>query len=216
MPEQNPTGTPDESVERPASDGAATVPAPAQSESRDERPRPRYGEYAPEGWTWTPPADGHAPASPTPAPAVWAAPPQGALAGRGPSAASGRLARPERRADRAVTILLLVIGVLGAWLSVGVLQALPQSMQLLHTQEGIQAYTPGPEIPGLILAGSIVQVVLWVVTATGSIVLMRARRPSFWLPLVGGVVAAIALFVFMLVAITGDPVLLDHMTTTRA
>ena len=208
-------GAPDEPVERPTSDAAAPVPAAAPSAPRDERPRPRYGEYAPEGWTWTPPADGHVPAPATPvAPAAPAAPPRGFLSDASLSAASGRLARPDRPADRVVTILLLVIGVLGAWLSVGVLQALPQSMQLLHTQEGIEAYTPGPEIPGLILAGSIVQVVLWVVTAIGSIALIRARRPSFWLPLVGGGVAAIALFVFILVAITGDPVLLDHMTTT--
>ena len=215
MSEQHAMGTPDEPVERPTSDAAASVPAPAPSAPRDERPRPRYGEYAPEGWTWTPPADGHVPAHATPvAPAAPAAPQQGFLSDASLSAASGRLARSERPADRAVTILLLVIGVLGAWLSVGVLQALPQSMQLLHTQEGIDAYTPGPEIPGLILAGSIVQVVLWVVTAIGSIALIRARRPSFWLPLVGGGAAAIALFVFILVAITGDPVLLDHMTTT--
>ena len=49
-----------------------------------------------------------------------------------------------RPADRAVTILLLVIGVLGVWLAVGVLQAMPESIQLLHTQEGIEPYTPGP------------------------------------------------------------------------
>jgi hypothetical protein len=122
--------------------------------------------------------------------------------------------RPERAADRAVTILLLVLGVLGVWLAIGVLQALPDSIQLLHTQEGIDPYTPGPEIPGLILTGSIVQVVIWVATALGSVALMRARRPSFWLPIAGGFVAAIALFVFTAIALSGDPALIEQLTTT--
>ncbi|KRE21560.1 DUF6264 family protein [Agromyces sp. Soil535] len=206
MPEQHAAGIPDEPAEGPTPEGvSAASPAP-----RDERPRPQYGEYAPEGWSWQPPA-GETTSDPAPQlPTPPARPPARALS----AASAGRGTRPDRPLDRAVTILLLVIGVLGAWLSVGVLQAMPQSMQLLHTQEGIEAYTPGPEIPGLILAGSIVQVVLWVATAAGSIVLMRARRPSFWLPLGGGVVAAIALFVFTVIAITGDPMLLEHLTAT--
>ena len=112
-------------------------------------------------------------------------------------------------------MLLLVIGVLGVWLSVGVLQAMPESIQLLHTQEGIEPYTPGPEIPGLILTGSIVQIVIWVITAIGSVALMRARRPSFWLPIAGGVIAAIALIVCTAIALSGDPALIEQLTTTR-
>jgi Family of unknown function (DUF6264) len=204
MTQHHAAGIPDEPAEGPTPEGVpAATPTP-----RDERPRPQFGEYAPEGWTWQPPA-GETTSDPAPQMPTPPAPPPV----RAPAAASARDQRPARPTDRAVTILLLVIGVLGAWLSVSVLQAMPQSMQLLHTQEGIEPYTPGPEIPGLILAGSIVQVVIWVVSATGSIALMRARRPSFWLPLVGGVVAAIALFVFTVIAITGDPVLLDHLTT---
>jgi hypothetical protein len=207
MPQEHASGTPDESTPRAAADGVPTPP-PAP---RDERPRPQYGEYAPEGWTWTPP-----PGETTsdPAPQMTPPPAPHAPSAHAVAAASAREQRPVRPADRAVTILLLVIGVLGAWLSVGVLQALPQSIQLLHTQEGIDPYTPGPEIPGLILIGSIVQVVIWVVTAAGSIALIRARRPSFWLPLAGGVLAAIALFVCTAIALSGDPALIEQLTTT--
>ena len=205
MPQQHTAGTPDEPAERPTPGVPAASPA-----SGDERPRPQYGEYAPEGWTWQPPAgettSDPAPQLPTP-PA-----PRSARAHPAPSADG---TRPDRPADRAVTILLLVIGVLGVWLAVGVLQAMPQSIELLHTQEGIEPYTPGPEIPGLILTGSIVQIVIWVIAAVGSIALMRARRPSFWLPLAAGVIAAIALFVFTAIALSGDPALIEQLTTTR-
>ena len=206
MPHEHASGSPDESTPRSAAEGVPTPP-PAP---RDERPRPQYGEYAPEGWTWQPP-----PGETTSDPAPQMATPAPPRAERAPSAASvDRSMRPERPADRAVTILLLVVGVLGVWLSIGVLQALPDSMQLLHTQEGIDPYTPGPEIPGLILIGSIVQVVIWVVAAVGSIALIRARRPSFWLPLAGGVLAAIALFVCTAIALSGDPALIEQLTTT--
>jgi hypothetical protein len=211
MPDEHASGTPDESTPRSAAEGVP-VPPPAP---RDARPRPQYGEYAPDGWTWTPP-----PGETTSDPAPQMATPPAPRAPHAPSAhaaaaAAVRDQRPARPADRAVTVVLLVIGVLGAWLSVGVLQALPQSMQVLHTQEGLDSYTPGPEIPGLILIGSIVQVVIWVVAAAGSIALIRARRPSFWLPLSAGVLAAIALFVCTAIALSGDPALIDQLTTMR-
>lgn len=190
MSQQHPAGTPDESA------------------GRDERPRPQYGEYAPEGWTWQPPAVEKAS---DPAPGI-ATPP--ARTPGGAAAASAHDGRPVRHGDRIATMALLVLGLLGTWLSVGVLQAMPQSMQLLHTQQGLEAYAAGPEISGLILTGSIVQVVLWVATALGSFALMRARRLSFWLPLVGGAVAAIVLFAFTVVAILGDPALLDSLSGT--
>ena len=205
MPDQHAAGNPDDPAEQPAPGAPAASPA-----SREERPRPQYGEYAPEGWTWQPP-----PGETTSDPAPQMATPPTPRAARAHPAPSVHGTRPDRPADRAVTILLLVVGVLGVWLAVGVLQAMPQSIELLHTQEGIDPYTPGPEIPGLILAGSIVQIVIWVIAAVGSIVLMRARRPSFWLPLAAGVIAALALFVFTAIALSGDPALIEQLTTTR-
>ena len=205
MPDQHAAGNPEEPAERPTPGVPAASPAP-----HEERPRPQFGEYAPEGWTWQPPAgettSDPAPQLPTPPP-----PPSA----RAVAAASAREERPARPTDRAITMLLLVIGVLGVWLSVGVLQAMPESIQLLHTQEGIEPYTPGPEIPGLILIGSIVQIVIWVIAAVGSIALMRARRPSFWLPIAAGAIAAIALVVCTAIALSGDPALIEQLTTTR-
>ena len=94
------------------------------------------------------------------------------------------------------------------------LQALPDSMQLLHTQEGIDPYTPGPEIPGLILTGSIVQVVIWV--ADGARLGRAHARPTALLlaPHRGRRLAAIALVVFTAIALSGDPALIEQLTTT--
>ena len=79
--EPQPTGAPAE----PVTPATAQVPA-AEQPAADPRPRPAYGEYAPEGWSWTPPQEpgsaehppqaeparpaGHAAGAQTPAPAA--------------------------------------------------------------------------------------------------------------------------------------------------
>ena len=80
-PEQPQTAAPAE----PVTPATAQAPA-AEQPSADPRPRPAYGEYAPEGWSWTPPQEpgsaeppaqaepvrqsGPAAAAPVPAPAA--------------------------------------------------------------------------------------------------------------------------------------------------
>ncbi len=197
-----------------APDGGEARPAAP----RDERPRPQYGEYAPEGWTWQPPAGEHtsdpAPQLPTPpAPAATRA----AKASGSPSPADSR---PPRPVDRFFTIMLLVVGVFGVWSAIGTLQSLPellpdairQAAEMLGTGGTALEYTPGPEVPGLLLAGSIAQVVLWLLTAWWSITRLRARRLAFWVPLVGGVLSFIALYAVIFIVITSDPALVDAFT----
>ena len=86
MPQHEAAGTPDEPAAG-STPGGTPPPPPAP---RDERPRPQYGEYAPEGWTWQPPADAHA-ADP--------APPQ-PHAGHAAAAGSPAPRRPRRRPRR--------------------------------------------------------------------------------------------------------------------
>ena len=174
---------------------------------RDERPRPQYGEYAPEGWTWKPPAGEH---TSDPAPQMATPPPSAATVD----------ARPDRPADRIVTILLLVIGLFGVWSAIGALQSLPtllpealrQTSEMLGNGGAPFDYTPGPEVPGLIIAGQIIQVVLWVLTAWWAIARMRARRLAFWVPIVGGVLAFFALYAIMFAIILNDPALVDRLS----
>jgi len=212
MSQHHAQGTPEESARRAAADG---VPAATPAAPRNERPRPQFGEYAPEGWTWKPPPGEHT-SDPAPQMTTPPAPKSpGAFA-----AASARDDRPDRPADRIVTILLLIIGVLGAWSAIGSLQSLPtllpealrQTSEMLGNGGAPFDYTPGPEVPGLILAGQIIQVVLWVLTAWWSIVRMRARRLAFWVPLVGGALSFIALYAIMFAIILNDPALVERLS----
>jgi hypothetical protein len=193
----------DESDGRGAARGDAS-PAP----SRDERPRPQYGEYAPEGWSWQPPADER---TSDPAPQMATPPPP-------PVAAS--VDRRDRPADRIVTILLLVVGVLGAWSAIGSLQSLPtvlpealrQASEMLGTGGAAFDYTPAPEVAGLILTGQIIQFVLLALVVWWSIARLRARRLAFWVPLVGGVLSFIALYAIMFAIIMSDPALVERLS----
>ncbi|WP_173924491.1 DUF6264 family protein [Agromyces sp. Marseille-P2726] len=207
MSQQHAGGTPDQPAALSAREGASPAVPPAP---RDERPRPQYGEYAPEGWTWEPPQDDrYAPAT-TPERASVAP----------PAAAASVTDRPDRAADRIITVLLLVIGIFGAWTAVGTIQAIPdqlpqairQAGELLGTPAAAVDYTPGPEVPGILLAGSIAQVVLWLLTAWWSVARLRARKLAFWVPLVGGFVSFVLLYAVMFVVIAMDPELVSSLS----
>ena len=193
------------------SDGGAARDVPPAR--RDERPRPQYGEYAPEGWTWKPPPGEH---TSDPAPQMVAPPAAASARPVDPAIAD----RPERPTDRLITIMLLVLGVFGTWSSISTLQSLPELLpdairrasEMLGTSAAAIDYTPGPEVPAILLAGSIFQVVLWLLTAWWSIARIRARRLEFWVPLVGGVVSFIALYAVMFIVILGDPALVAGLS----
>lgn len=74
-PEDRPAADPQAAAE-PGAPAPETASAPASESQQaapvDPRPRPAYGEYAPEGWSWTPPEEqGSAvPATPATAPAA--------------------------------------------------------------------------------------------------------------------------------------------------
>lgn len=198
------------------SDGGGAARGDVPSAPRDERPRPQYGEYAPEGWTWKPPAEDHisdpAPQMATPAAAASARP------GRSGAASTGD--RPERPTDRLITIMLLVLGVFGTWIAISTLQSLPEVLpdaisraaDMLGTGGTPLDYVPGPEVPAILLGGSIVQVLLWLLTAWWSITRIRARRLAFWVPLVGAAASFIALYGAMTIVILSDPALAASLT----
>jgi hypothetical protein len=195
--------------------GAARGDVPAVPPvPRDERPRPQFGEYAPEGWTWKPPAEDHIS---DPAPQMVT--PPAAASARSARAASVE-GRPERPTDRLITIMLLVLGVFGTWISISTLQSLPdvlpdaisRASEMLGTGGTPLDYVPGPEVPAILLAGSIFQAVLWLLTAWWSISRIRARRLAFWVPLVGGAISFIGLYGAMTIVILSDPALAASLT----
>lgn len=177
----------------------------------DHRPQPRYGELAPEGWTWTPPQDANAPAdsatvTPAPAAQTW-----GSAERPVPTPAAGTRA-PAPGWDRPVTISLLVFGLLGAFFTISMLGTLTESLQMIYTQAGLGDYTAADSVATIVTVGSVGQGVLWLATAAISILLLLRRRRAFYVPLIGGVIAFVILVAAMAAVLAGDAALLDYFS----
>ncbi|MEO6825919.1 MAG: DUF6264 family protein [Microbacteriaceae bacterium] len=182
----------------------------------DSRPRPQYGELAPEGWKWVPPSDAPNPDGVHPgdnAPAVHKThvsrashPPQTLRQQRPGVGAAGRTPPPW---DRLVTLLLLVLGVLGLVVGFGILAALPESIQLLYTQNNLGEYTPAASVSGIITIGQVCLALILVGAAAWSILRLRAKRVAFVIPLAAGVLAAVVLFGLLAIVLYQDTTLLN-------
>ncbi|MFE6967381.1 DUF6264 family protein [Agromyces sp. NPDC057679] len=207
--------TPDDAV------AGAAAPQPPATPPADERPRPRYGEYAPEGWTWQPPADPHAAGATHAADAAGpGAGPAPAAGGPGPAYArpdTGAVARPT---DRAWTVALLVFGAMGAVYNVLSLVSLPssmlQSLELTASMFGTTPpteFNPGPVVPVAIAIGVIAQLALWFVALRWSRARMQAGSSSWWIPLLAGVVAFIVVMIVTYVVAFSDPAFAEFFLT---
>jgi hypothetical protein len=186
-------------------EAARTPDAPTPGGGADERPRPRYGEYAPEGWTWQPPADASAaPAQPAPPVQPAAAPPPPA-----PVALPGE--RRPGTVDRVVTIALLVLGAFGAINTAASLQVLPQQFSLVYEQQGVGDFTAPEWLPTLAMVGTVLQLALYAATLGWSILRLRARKTSFWVPIVGGVLSIVLMMVLVSIVFLNDPTFVAYI-----
>ncbi|WP_400999609.1 DUF6264 family protein [Agromyces sp. GXQ0307] len=184
-------------------DGAAPPP-------RDERPRPQYGEYAPEGWSWQPPGDERTDAAAS-APAPPPPPAAPAPTRETGSPAVDATARPPRTTDRFFTILLLALGAIGAWNTSVSLQQLPGAIQSVYTDQGVGTYSPQPWLPTLALIGTVFMLALYAAVLGWSIMRLRARKLAFWVPLVGGAVAFLATMVLTSIVFFTDPTFQSYL-----
>jgi hypothetical protein len=194
------------------SENPDSVPPPA----KDPRPRPQYGELAPEGWTWPSPkekdgvdaagagADGPLPAQP---PAFPATPHQ---LGQ-PYAPQPPTQRTVPGWDRPLTIGLLAFGLLATVYGAFSLGSLPNAMQLIYTQQGLGTYTPAASIGPLTSVGAIAVVFIWLAATAISVRQLLRRRRAFYVPLISGAVSTVTLFAFMLAALLGDPTLIEFL-----
>jgi hypothetical protein len=203
------------------SENPDSVPSPAD----DPRPRPQYGELAPEGWTWQPPQE-EARVEPAPAPIVGAGagvPPRAdqpavpaASIHSGQPYQQGQPSQPAKRTaprwDRPLTIGLLAFGLLATLYGAISLGALPDAMQMIYTQQALGTYTPAASIGPLTSVGAIAVVFVWLATTAVSIGLLLRRRRAFYVPIIGGAVSTVALFAFILTAMLGDPTLIDFLS----
>ncbi|WP_129590352.1 DUF6264 family protein [Cryobacterium aureum] len=185
------------------SENPDSVPPPA----KDQRPRPQYGELAPEGWTWQPPQDTNR-VDPAPAPTA------GAGAGAPSPAHIANVPvtpgpRTVPRWDRQWTIALLVLGLLGTTYFISSLLALPQLMAQMYAQFDLGAYASSPAISAIVVAGVVVESVVWIAATGVSFLMLRREKRAFYIPIIGGIISLVVVFIFLLAAILTDPTLLE-------
>lgn len=181
----------------------------------DERPRPRYGEYAtpqeqaeivakslpPVSPLLTPkPAENGSAATQAPVPTQPPAqtPPSHREAVQhqpGPSGAASAPplhgGRPARRWDRFLSIALLGYGLVNVIASTTQYADLAGYLGQVYAMFNLGEYQPNGEEARVGLTMNIVMLGLFLVTAVLTVMRLRARRIAFWVPIVGGVLAVI-------------------------
>lgn len=188
------------------SENPETVPPPG----KDPRPRPQYGELAPEGWIWKPPEEKNR-VDPVPAPAAGAgmvAPPPV----RTPTIQPAPAKRTIPGWDRPWTIGLLIFGLLTTIYGVFSLGGFPVAMQMFYTQQGLGTFNPAPSIGAITTVGAIALVFVWLAATAMSVRLLTRRRRAFFVPIVGGAVSLVVLFAFTLAALFVDPTLIEFLS----
>lgn len=235
---------------------------PADQQTPDPRPRPAYGEYAPEGWDWSPPGESAASA---PAPsqqsgvrtagtASAASSDHGAgrlpgvphnLGARGvtsadvteaprPSAGSDeakdsqhyrgtppqpgapRTAGGNRLGDRIVTIVLLVVGALGALNSAASLYSMPNEFERWGQVLNVSGFSVPASLATLGTIGALLVFAVYALNVIYSVQRLRARKLTFWVPLVAAVLAGIITLAFIMIGIYQVPELLQRLAEPDA
>ncbi|WP_449277946.1 DUF6264 family protein [Leucobacter sp. GX24907] len=126
------------------------------------------------------------------------------------ASAAGVPAQNDRRGDRIITIILLVIGGFGALYNALSLMQLPASMELILTALGSDASVPA-WIGTMSTISAIGTLALYAVTLIYSVQRVRARKLTFFVPLIAGVVAIVVVIAVSIVAMLGIPGFADLM-----
>jgi hypothetical protein len=173
-----------------------------------DRPTPRYGEMAPEGWVWSPPADPHK-AEPEAAPeadvvAPRAAPQKGEEDADAPQ-------KPYRVADAALSAFLLVTSVMFSSSTVPNLFALRSTIDMFYADRGLGEYGGGSTVDIVGAIAAIANLVLLAASIWLTVRLIGQRRRSWPVPLLIGALAAIVTFGCVVLALVADPGLLGAL-----
>ena len=167
----------------------------------DRRDRPQYGEYAsPDEQV----AAGGFPVEPASvesrpvAPGAAHAPPLAAtrVAGAPPT---------QRTWDLALTVAFLVFGAYSVVSSIPGLLDFGATIKQMYSLSGYGEYTEIALANGIGIGILVTQSVLFVVTVVLTLARLRAGKIAFFVPLIGGAVAGVVIFVLMIIAITMDP-----------
>ncbi|MDJ0334440.1 DUF6264 family protein [Salinibacterium sp. G-O1] len=161
----------------------------------DDRPRPKYGEYAPIGSV--PPA-----AAPDPIVAQTSA----------KAAPSTSDSLPKRRTwDVALTTALMIAGVLDVVGSFSRFGNLAATLREVYAQQGLGTFTNDALANDMGVAINVVRVVLLVAAIGLGLWRLGQNKIAFWIPLAAGVLAIIVVTVCLLVVVVSDPALAEYV-----
>lgn len=180
---------------------------------RDERPRPQYGEYAPEGWVS--PATGHG---------VDAGSGHGQAAGGRDAAVGGSPAvhpanvdgrgsarpttadRPERRTwDILLTVVLLGLGLYTVGSGYLAYSNLGEVMDQVFRQIGIGGFTSVDLAATLGVVIMVSHTIIWIAGALLGARALKRNKIAFIWPLAAGVLATLVVFVLIAILMISDP-----------
>ncbi|WP_209561361.1 DUF6264 family protein [Frigoribacterium sp. PvP032] len=190
----------------------------AAAARRDPRPRPRYGEYAPEGWVNpVPPADAAPPAGqgePVPTgqqPTSWSQHPQqgqgagGAQPYQGPPTSAPVLSTG-RRVDRVATFVLLGLAGYNVISNIVLVSGFSRTLLSAFSAQGypVDDFTGQAALQQAGGAIAIVSLVVFVPMIVLTVRRLRAGKVTFWVPLAAGAVVTIVQMVLVLSVFLGD------------
>lgn len=118
--------------------------------------------------------------------------------------------RPNRLADRIVTIVLLVMGAFGALQTALPLMTIGASLSDLAVNAfKLEDFTVSSSVTTLGTVGAIVILSLYALVLIFSVQRLRAGKLTFWAPLAAGFIAMVLAFVIYAIALAQSPELLQ-------
>ncbi|WP_374946620.1 DUF6264 family protein [Agreia sp.] len=176
----------------------------------DDRPTPRYGEIAPEGWVWSPPADPHSAEAGSHAAASVESPQKNART----TATGGASSKPWRTGDAAISVALLVLAVMLTSSTVPSLFGLRSTIDMFYADRGLGEYGGGSAVDIAGAVAAVTQLVLLAGAIWLTVRLVGQRRRSWPVPLLIGALAMIVTFGCVVLALVADPGLLASISAS--
>ncbi len=165
----------------------------------DDRPRPKYGEYAP-----LPPTGAIPLIEPTRGlPATAASEPEDELLSRAALVRRGR--------DVIFTTLLLVFAVFDVVTGYAQYASFADTMKSIYTSAGLGEFTSVALANSLGQVINIARMAILAVTIVVSLILMSTKRIAFWVPVAGAVLALLFMAGCLLAIMLQDPALAQHL-----
>ncbi|GGF27192.1 DUF6264 family protein [Subtercola lobariae] len=204
----------------------------------DDRPKPKYGELAPEGWTWTPPAPpaesdvpvpsgsqqdpgAEAPRDDTRSAAPYSAPltPYPRTTGSSISANSGDnpARKPVNTIDVVATGLLLLVGVLLSASTIPALFNLNPVLTQAAAMQGYGSFAPSEAAHTAGTIAGVVTIILQLLAIVVGVRRLQRRKLAFVWVLLFGIVTFAVWIAAITYAFFNDPAFVQQiMSTTKA